>query len=75
MSLVIANDNVIWLVSIFKDIMKNFFAGKSARQRGSLFNIKETFCHRNVKKDVSENFQHVEDLLKVSMVAYIIIIF
>ena len=44
--------------------MTEFYSGRSAPDRGTLFHIRNTFGHKKVKKNVSASFNHVTDLLK-----------
>ena len=46
--------------------MDLFFKQTSVTKRGSLYNIKEVFNHRNVKQKVMEDFQHVHDFISVT---------
>ncbi|XP_014672745.1 PREDICTED: uncharacterized protein LOC106813191 [Priapulus caudatus] len=59
---------------LLQDTMDMLFNGQSAPDKGTLFNIKNVFNHRNLKKKVMDNFNHVEDFLKfttAAMVSYL----
>ncbi|ELU00828.1 hypothetical protein CAPTEDRAFT_188936 [Capitella teleta] len=47
-----------------QDTMNALFSGKSICDRGTLFNLKQAFNHRQVKGKVMHNFNHVNDFLK-----------
>lgn len=57
----------------FQDTMNALFTATSIADRGTLYQIKEMFNHRSVKKNVMGNFQHVWDLLKVLPIKLIVL--
>ena len=55
-------------ILLFQDSMNTLFHGESVAEYGTLAQIKGLFDHRNCKKKVIENYQHVVDLIKVTFV-------
>ena len=47
--------------------MKELFSQKSKTSRGSLYHLKEIFNHRSASAAVMQNYQHVADLVDVSL--------
>ena len=51
--------------------MDRFFCGRSAADRGTLYNIKNVFNHRGVKKESKECFNHAWDFLAFVTKGYV----
>ena len=54
--------------------MNEFFNGKGATDKGSLFHLKNTFNHRNVQKKVSSAFNHVFDFIEFVTEGYVCVL-
>lgn len=54
--------------------MNEFFTGKSASDRGTLFQIKNRFNQRSVKKTVMQCFNSVADLLKLTTEGFVVLL-
>ena len=54
------------LFFLFKDMYNQLYSAKSGADRGSLFQIRNAFQHRNVTSDVMKSFNHNADLLRFS---------
>ncbi|XP_014670054.1 PREDICTED: uncharacterized protein LOC106811048 [Priapulus caudatus] len=48
---------------MLQDTLNSLFDARSAVERGTLFNMKNVFNHRNLKKHVMGNFNHVDDFM------------
>jgi hypothetical protein len=55
---------------MLQDTMKEFFVAASVGARGTTYNIKELFNHRNLKEKVMDNFQHVWDFIQVIIINF-----
>ncbi|XP_038046081.1 uncharacterized protein LOC119720480 [Patiria miniata] len=59
---------------LLQDTMDRFFKEESATDRGTLFQLKQEFGHQSVKRNVMENFNHVEDLIQFCTRAFSIML-
>ena len=48
--------------------MNELFSDESECDRGTLSQLKNSFNHKSVKKNVMQNYSHVVDLFEVSAV-------
>lgn len=56
---------------LFQDSMNMLFTGKGAASRGSLYQIKNKFGHRSVKKKIADCINHVVDFWDFATAGYI----
>ena len=54
-----------------QDTYDDFFCGESARDKGSLYNIKQNFRHRSAKKSVYAAFNHCNDLMSFATEGFV----
>ena len=55
--------------------MKEFYNSGSVADRGTMYNIKVIFKHKNAKTEVMDNFQHVWDFIEVQAIALYLLFF
>ncbi|WAR25131.1 hypothetical protein MAR_010835 [Mya arenaria] len=58
---------------LMQDTMDKLFDGKSARDKGTLFHLKNVFNQRSVSKHVSETFNYVAEFLKFVTEGYVVL--
>ena len=54
----------LYFMCYFQDTYNRFFSCKSAKDRGTLYQVKQRFGHEHVKSSVKDNYNHAVDLLR-----------
>ena len=58
-------------ILLLQDYFDEFFKGSSASDKGTLCHLKNIFNYRQVKSDISDNFNHAWELMCVATEGYI----
>lgn len=59
----------------FKDTYDELFCFESHREKGTLYNLKQVFDHRNVTKNMMECFDKAEELLEFATIGYTVLLY
>jgi hypothetical protein len=57
---------------LLQDIFEDLYAGKSARDKGTLYHIRNKYQHRNVSSNVMSCFNHASELMLFTTEAYVV---
>ena len=58
---------------LFQDSYDELFKIDSQREKGTLYNLKQVYDHKNVSKNVMENFDKAEELLVFATEGYVLL--